>query len=46
MTRATLIEQIRSKQSYLCVGLDTDPKKFPVHCGHLKILYLNSIKGS
>ena len=29
MTRATLIEQIRSKQSYLCVGLDTDPEKIP-----------------
>jgi orotidine-5'-phosphate decarboxylase len=30
MTRATLIQQIRSKQSYLCVGLDTDPKKIPL----------------
>jgi orotidine-5'-phosphate decarboxylase len=29
MTRATLIEQIRSKQNYLCVGLDTDPGKVP-----------------
>ncbi|HLA57464.1 MAG TPA: hypothetical protein VK622_01825, partial [Puia sp.] len=29
MTRATLIEHIRSKQSYLCVGLDTDPEKIP-----------------
>jgi orotidine-5'-phosphate decarboxylase len=29
MTRATLIEQIRSRQNYLCVGLDTDPLKIP-----------------
>src|SRR5450631_2001448 len=29
MTRATLIEQIRLKKSYLCVGLDTDPQKVP-----------------
>jgi orotidine-5'-phosphate decarboxylase len=29
MTRATLIEQIRKKQNYLCVGLDTDPDKIP-----------------
>ena len=29
MTRATLIENIRSKQSYLCVGLDIDPEKIP-----------------
>lgn len=29
MTRATLIEQIRSKKNYLCVGLDTNPEKIP-----------------
>lgn len=29
MTRSTLIDHIRSKQSYLCVGLDTDPEKIP-----------------
>jgi orotidine-5'-phosphate decarboxylase len=29
MTRATLIEQIRLKKTYLCVGLDTDPLKIP-----------------
>ncbi|HEY4934928.1 MAG TPA: orotidine-5'-phosphate decarboxylase, partial [Puia sp.] len=29
MTRATLIELIRSKKNYLCVGLDTDPGKVP-----------------
>jgi orotidine-5'-phosphate decarboxylase len=29
MTRATLIEHIRLKKSYLCVGLDTDPQKVP-----------------
>jgi orotidine-5'-phosphate decarboxylase len=31
MTRHQLIEQIRSKQSYLCVGLDTDITKIPKH---------------
>lgn len=30
MTRAALIEQIRQKQSFLCVGLDTDINKIPV----------------
>ena len=29
MTRQELIEQIRKKKSFLCVGLDTDPKKMP-----------------
>jgi orotidine-5'-phosphate decarboxylase len=29
MTRETLVEHIRLKQSYLCVGLDTDPLKVP-----------------
>lgn len=31
MTKAQLIQQIRSKNSYLCVGLDTDIKKIPHH---------------
>jgi orotidine-5'-phosphate decarboxylase len=31
MTRPQLIEQIRKKQSYLCVGLDTDLTKIPKH---------------
>ncbi len=31
MTRKQLIEQIRLKKSYLCVGLDTDPDKIPKH---------------
>ncbi len=31
MTRSQLVEQIRSKQSYLCVGLDTDITKIPPH---------------
>lgn len=31
MTRKQLIEQIRQKKSYLCVGLDTDPAKIPAH---------------
>lgn len=31
MTRAELIEQIKSKESFLCVGLDTDLNKIPAH---------------
>lgn len=31
MTRAQLIEQIRIKRSFLCVGLDTDLDKIPPH---------------
>lgn len=31
MTRQNLVEQIKSKRSYLCVGLDTDPGKLPQH---------------
>lgn len=31
MTRQQLVEQIRHKQSYLCVGLDTDLSKIPPH---------------
>ena len=31
MTYSELSEQIRQKQSFLCVGLDTDPRKLPRH---------------
>ncbi len=31
MNRQQLVEQIRLKQSYLCVGLDTDLSKIPAH---------------
>ncbi len=31
MTREELIAQIRAKQSFLCVGLDTDLEKIPAH---------------
>ncbi len=31
MTRQQLVDQIRHKQSYLCVGLDTDITKIPAH---------------
>lgn len=31
MNRSQLFEQIRKKESYLCVGLDTDVEKIPVH---------------
>ena len=30
MTKQFLVDQIKSKQSYLCVGLDTDIEKLPV----------------
>lgn len=33
MTRKELFEQIRTKKSFLCVGLDTDPLKIPAHLG-------------
>ena len=31
MTRQELVEQIRMKKSFLCVGLDTDLSKIPAH---------------
>lgn len=31
MTRQELFEQIKQKQSFLCVGLDTDIRKIPAH---------------
>lgn len=31
MTRAALIEQIKTKRTYLCVGLDSDIDKLPKH---------------
>jgi orotidine-5'-phosphate decarboxylase len=31
MTRQFIVEQIKQKQSYLCVGLDTDITKIPKH---------------
>ncbi len=31
MNRKYLIQQIKEKQSYLCVGLDTDIDKIPEH---------------
>ena len=31
MNRKQLIEQIKTKKNYLCVGLDTDIKKIPAH---------------
>ncbi|MDD3165986.1 MAG: orotidine-5'-phosphate decarboxylase, partial [Bacteroidales bacterium] len=31
MKREALIQQIRQKKSFLCVGLDTDLKKIPAH---------------
>ena len=31
MTRQDLINQIKEKRSFLCIGLDTDIKKIPEH---------------
>lgn len=31
MKKEALLELIRSKQSFLCVGLDSDPEKIPAH---------------
>ncbi len=31
MNRQNLVENIRRKKSFLCVGLDTDPLKIPPH---------------
>ena len=31
MNRSQLVQQIRTKQNYLCVGLDTDITKLPKH---------------
>lgn len=31
MTRQTLIDEIRKKKSFLCIGLDTDIQKIPTH---------------
>lgn len=31
MTRLELVQQIRKKKSYLCIGLDTDIEKIPKH---------------
>ena len=31
MTKQQLFEKIKKKQSFLCVGLDTDIKKIPEH---------------
>lgn len=31
MNKKELVEQIRQKRTYLCVGLDTDPAKIPAH---------------
>lgn len=36
MNRSELFEQIKKKQSYLCVGLDTDLEKIPKHLLHLE----------
>jgi orotidine-5'-phosphate decarboxylase len=40
MTRAALVQHIFSKKSYLCVGLDTDITKIPLHLqSHPDVLF-------
>ena len=34
MLPTELFEQMKRKQSYLCVGLDSDPKRIPAHLQH------------
>ncbi len=43
MTREQLFEEIRQKQSFLCVGLDTDPLKIPsfLHTGDDPVFTFN-----
>jgi orotidine-5'-phosphate decarboxylase len=36
MKRSQLVAEIKSKQSFLCVGLDTDLNKIPVSLGKEK----------
>jgi orotidine-5'-phosphate decarboxylase len=31
MNREQLVQQVKTKQNYLCIGLDTDESKLPVH---------------
>ena len=40
MTRAELFARIQAKQSFLCVGLDADPKRMPAHL-HGDVLAFN-----
>jgi orotidine-5'-phosphate decarboxylase len=46
MNRTQLIEQIRQKRSYLCVGLDTDITKIPKHLQSHPMQFFNSTKPS
>jgi orotidine-5'-phosphate decarboxylase len=40
MNRSQLVQHIKEKQNYLCVGLDTDPAKIPPHLqGHPKAVF-------
>jgi len=41
MTKVDLISQIFAKQSFLCVGLDSDPDKLPTHLGKDAVLEFN-----
>jgi orotidine-5'-phosphate decarboxylase len=45
MNRTELIEQIKTKQSYLCIGLDTDITKIPEHLQSLPDAVIQFNKG-
>ena len=34
MNKQEILQQIKNKRSYLCVGLDTDIEKIPTHLNH------------
>jgi len=46
MTKAALIEQIKRKESFLCVGLDPDLTKIPAHLLQTKTHFLNFARPS
>lgn len=44
MTRKELLDNIRRKKSFLCVGLDTDIKKIPEHLKTTPMRFSSSTK--
>jgi len=44
MTTQQLVEQIKAKKSFLCIGLDVDLNKIPQHLLATEDPILNSIK--
>lgn len=46
MNKQQLFENIKRKKSFLCVGLDTDIKRYPIICWMIRIPSSLSIKQS